>query len=562
MTYSLSDKGNGPFSVKSHVNITRKEILIAVLIFIVSLPLITNNFYYYDDWYIYGSESFTSSAGLLGQGRPLLTILYNIFTKNTLSLSYLIRLFYLPGLILLAITLFRFLVENTENENLSFVIVGFLFLSSSCVDFLGYASTSPAIFAYLFCAIGFVSLENSIHTRARKIEYLPGIILIISSTLIYQLSGQIIMFLLFLELFSHRREFVDILRGLLIFVVVNSFYFLFSKLLPVVYPGASISSRSALVSNINEITLKLRFFQGVLKQLYFQIINNLSGGAIFSENYRGYYLTPIPNYSSIVRILLWVTIALTVSSLYFLYAKRGAKYLGFVPITIFGSYFAFLILKENGYLHYYAFPLYCILVFSFIYGLYFIIVKYPRMFLIFNIMLIILLFSSFQYAQRFYVQYNQAYYTFIKNSILTSFDKEKTQRIHIYGLISPINADIYSEFVTTHVLEELGIEANEIAITYSSTKNYLSRIEENEFNAICDKISVEDKAFLIKQYSYYGGYNQYTLISVPDDPVERDRLKGIFVATEVLPDKSDESTIIIDISWTSSTYFKEQLINH
>ncbi|NLT19126.1 MAG: hypothetical protein GXY10_06980 [Clostridiales bacterium] len=561
LMFVLGDKGDEPFSVKSYVNITKNELLIAFLIFIISLPLITNNFYYYDDWYIYGSEGFTSSAGLMEQGRPLLIILYSIFTKNTLSMSYLIRLFYLPGLILLAITLFRFIDENLENQKLSFVVVGFLFLSNTSVDFLGYASTSPAIFAYLFCVIGFVSLEKRIHTRARKIEYLPGLILIISSTLIYQLSGQILMFMLFLELFSHRRDFIDILRGLSIFVGVNGFYLLFTKLLPIIYPGVSLSSRSTLVS-INEIPHKLRFFQSVLKQLYFQIINNLSGGALFSENYRGYYLTPIQNFASIVHILLWVMIALTVSSLYFLYAKRGAKFLGFVPITIFGSYFAFLILKENGYLNYYAFPLYGILVFSFIYGLFFIVINKPRTFLLFILMLVILLVSSYQYAQRFYVQYNQAYYTFIKNSIITSFDKEKTHRIHIYGLISPINADIYNEFVTRHVLEELGLDENNIAITYSSTKGYLSRIQENEFNAICGKISVEDKAFLIRHYSYYAGYNQYTLISVPGDPVELERLKGIFITSKVLPDRSDESTIIIDISWTSSAYFKGQLIGH
>jgi len=163
------------------------------------------------------------------------------------------------------------------------------------------------------------------------------------------------------------------------------------------------------------------------------------------------------------------------------------------------------------------------------------------------------LMSNF-YIRDFYIGYNSMGYHFIKYSLQTALKTSDIKRIHIVGTISPLNADIYSSFITETALNDLGEKASDYEITVSANKYYPERLEELVYLEIRQRISEEDRQKLDKLYAFEPTYRYYCVnpsISVEDQA----ELQRIFMLADVIPQASSPDTLIIDITWTTDAYY-------
>ena len=69
----------------------------------------------------------------------------------------------------------------------------------------------------------------------------------------------------------------------------------------------------------------------------------------------------------------------------------------------------------------------------------------------------------------------------LKTSIQSALASNELERIHTIGLITPINADVYSLLVVQTALKDLGENLEEYTLTYSSNARYMARIEEDTY---------------------------------------------------------------------------------
>jgi hypothetical protein len=136
----------------------------------------------------------------------------------------------------------------------------------------------------------------------------------------------------------------------------------------------------------------------------------------------------------------------------------------------------------------------------------------------------------------------------------TALNTNPVKRIHIIGTISPINADIYSRFVTITALNDLGQNASDYDITVSANRYYPERLEESDYMNVRLRISEQDRQKLEELYTFEPTYRQYYVKpSVSDE--DRIELQRIFMLADLIPQASSPDTLIIDISWTTDGYY-------
>jgi hypothetical protein len=160
------------------------------------------------------------------------------------------------------------------------------------------------------------------------------------------------------------------------------------------------------------------------------------------------------------------------------------------------------------------------------------------------------------YLRDFYVNYNRSVYNFIKYNLQNQTTNNEIRNIHIIGTISPINADIYSKFLTEAALKAIGKNPGNYYITTSKYQQFLSRIQKSDFIEIKENITFEEFKFLSNFYIYEPKYEQYNLAKWPSE-TEKTKLEEIFIASCALPQKLDPATLIIDISWTDIEYYTQ-----
>jgi hypothetical protein len=169
-------------------------------------------------------------------------------------------------------------------------------------------------------------------------------------------------------------------------------------------------------------------------------------------------------------------------------------------------------------------------------------------------LLVICALMSNYYIRDYYIGYNSMVYHFIKYSLQTALKTSDIKRIHIVGTISPLNADIYSRFVTITALNDLGQNASDYDITVSANRYYPERLEESDYMNVRQRISEQDRQKLDELYTFEPTYRQYYVKpSVSDEG--RIELQRIFILADVIPQASSPDTLIIDITWTTDAYY-------
>jgi hypothetical protein len=224
----------------------------------------------------------------------------------------------------------------------------------------------------------------------------------------------------------------------------------------------------------------------------------------------------------------------------------------FVPM----SYYSLLVLKENGYLTYYAIPIISIILIYFIFivseilsmkFLNFSSEKISKYFYgIVSILVIVLALQNNIYIRQFWVGTNKEGYNFLKNTLSVQLKDKK--KIHIYGVLTPGQGNIYSVFATKLALKELGYDTKNFQITASDNDHLISIIQSEVLDSIKTKISKEEFGCLFAHYKFDKTYSRYIYSEENINASDSDSLKWIYIKSGLLPE-SYSDVALVDLTW-------------
>jgi len=562
----------------SVVNNYKYEIAMVIIISITSLPLLTESFFYYDDWWDIGTNVLLSPQDLITLARPIHNLMFAVFDNIWIRNAYMLRWVVLPAVILYAVVLYRWLNSKTLDNNLSFLLACVLSVFAPVIDTLGYGSIAPFFYSILFSALSVICFEHAYVCYLQKekfkllIDAAFAFVMLFVALLTYQVGTQIVFVLLTVAVYFNLQK-KSLLKFniayLMFFGVSNVSYLLFIKLLRWIYHAEPW--RSQTIGSLSELVGKTHFFKAVLIQCIMQVEAAITGGSFFNERYHGYIIT---FFNQNIGNLFFIIVIVMIVAAFISYWVRTKSVLGLLSLFAFipMSFFVFLILSESGYLTYYAFALISLLMLYFLAGL----IAFARLvwviiriislhfrsivikdlkpaYLVLPILVICALVSNY-YARDFYVNYNSAVYNFVKYSIQTAIETGDVKRIHIFGIISPINADVYSRFVAETALKDLGENVSDYEITFSRNRYFLMRMQEADYVRIYEQISERDKQILDRIYAFGETYGQYSIKAWPSEEDQME-LQRIFMSAGVIPQASSSDTLVIDITWTDKAYY-------
>jgi len=554
------------------------EIAIAIVMLITTLPLLTQSYLYYDDYWGVGNKALLTKQSIIAFARPIQILIYAVFDYVQVRNAYIFKWVFLPAVILYAIVLYRWLYAKTQDDKFSFFLACLLSVFAPMMDLLGYTATSAVCYSILFSALSIICFEHAyIYFQQRKIPNLLlssvlAFVLLLVALLTYQIGTQIVFVFLSVDVYFNIQKkslFKKNLTFLILFGLSNVLYLLFIKLLNKLYLVELTTNRSQTINSLSQVAGKIDFYKSVVTQSIMQVVAAFTGDGFILERYRGYIISFTNQFDG---NMLFFFVSVMIFIAFLSYWLRTKNILGLLSLFAFipMSYFVFLILSESGYLVYYAFAHISLFMFYFIMGfiatiqfLWRKIGSYTRkMTTIMNIepsiiiapLLVACALVSNYYIRTFYIDFNNTVYSFVKYNLQTATESGNIRRIHVNGTISPINADVYSRFVVETALKDLGENVTDYVITFSGNKYFLLRIQREDYQRITEHISEEDKRELDKIYAFGATYGQYSIKTWPSKDDQK-KLQQIFMLAGVIPPSTSPDTLIIDLSWTDDAYF-------
>ena len=557
------------------------ELGLILIVFLTTLPLLIKSYLYYDDWVLVGNATFPCKPYLYVHGRPIHTLLFAVLDKTNITNAYVFKWFFLGAILLYSLVLYRWLYHLTHDKKLAFLLSGLLSVFAPIMDVIGYTAIGIISYAFLFSALSVVSFDRAywaIQQRAIKSTIIHAgfsFLLLFTACLTYQPGTHIVFLLLVMELFLAQIPKCIIKKHfifLLLFAFSLGFYLLFINTSIKINNFEFMTNRSQIINSLDLVVGKLQFYLYVFKQSMMQVGAALSGNAFLLERFHGYILT----YSSqLVANLIYYPIVMIIVLALVGYLLKTKSLLGLITLALYlpMSYFSFLVLAESGYLTHYAFAHISILMFLFIMGLITIFKVLVRLYqkirprenalppgtYVYLMLVPILLLSAWisnSYARDFYINYNSQLYDYVKDSIQSALESNELERIHTIGLITPINADVYSLLVVQTALKDLGENIDAYDLTYSSNARYMARIEEDYYQELEKELSPQDLSVLESFYEYAPPYSQYNINRLPSGEEEA-VLADIFSRSGAIPAESSATLLIIDLTWTYTAYYNE-----
>ena len=581
VTYALGYLySNSPEEEGSFVHRYKYEIALVSVIVITTLPLLTQPYYYYDDWWGIGiGRTSIDVQSLFLFGRPIQSLFFNALNNISIRNAYIFKWAFLPFILLYACLLYRWLRLKTQDQILSFFLACLLSVFPPVMDILGYTSTSPVSFSILGSVLSVICFDRAYSMWGeRKRFYLLlnvvfAFIFLFGALLTYQIGPQIVFLFLSIEVyFNSLKE--NLLKKNLIFLflfgLANGFYLGIIKILNKIYLVDITTNRAQIINSLSQLYEKAHLYKLVLEQSVMQLITSFTGDSIILQRYRG-YITSLSNQQ--IGTFLFIFVILMILVALVSYWFRTKNIVGLLSLIVFipMSYFVFLVLSNNEYLTYYAFAHISVLMFYFLMGLMATIqFAWGKIKLLLenekgirnNVkpaailapMLVLCALMSNYYIRDFYIGYNSMVYHFIKYSLQTALKTSDIKRIHIVGTISPLNADIYSNFITETALIDLGEKVTDYEISVSANKYFPERLEESNYLEIQKRISEEDQRELDKMYTLEPTYRQY-YVNTSLSEEDKAELQRIFMNADVIPKATSPNTLIIDITWTTDAYY-------
>ena len=551
------------FSNQSSVEIWKFRGIIAGAVFVVYLPLLVDGVYYYDDyWGFTGEHSMDGISMGMGLMRVLGGILLEFFGFVLPENSYLIKWFSVTLAIVLAIIIFEWInfINKGSDLAVSFFIALVLVVFSPMTDHIAYSSTLPVLPSLLCASLSFIAYMNAV-SRAqmgRVIHISTSIIFLIASFAFYQVSVAMVFVLIALWLyFSDEDNYqkIKLLIGyVFIFITGGLSYFVSGKIFANYY-GIDVWNRGSLISGANELLGKVIWFvKVVLPASVDRLFASFSGRLVFPEKNYSYFLT---YEDSQIRLGVYLLFIVVYAAFFILYSIRKKNI--WMSIVLFmlipGSYFVFIVLKENSYLTYYALPLISLLLLFFVFSLkeFLLIINRYKSNFFHKILFIILVVASIQnmiYIRQSWIGAAMSPYSFIKNSILTNLGNRK--KIHIYGVPNPGQGNIYSVFAAQVALKEIGLSPDDYQITSSDDPDKVSIIQDDIMGKTKNILSENEISYLKSFYQYDETYSRYILKGFNLPSEELTQLKSIYKKAGLISDESN--ALIIDLRWNVSNW--------
>lgn len=543
------------------------EFGIIISIILMLLPILTQSYFFYDDyWSFAGVKTANVNVSL---GRTINALMWFIFPSINASNAYFIRWISVAGLIAFGLCLFKWQSSKSENKPLSFITTICICLLSAIIDGVGYGSTFPFSWGVAFSGFSVIIAERAwkVWRKNRLIStllYILALISLFGAFNLYQLATPVIFLFLLIKIYNEKekKRFGFLFAYGLLFCVVIVFYTLSNSFLAAYYKE-TVSSRGSIINSWNEFTQKLAYFKDIFNKTTDQVAVSFLGNLAFSNVGRINVLLSYknPDIGLIVRLFIWVISIIPLVR----FSIKTRKLLDVVLmlLCIPFSFYCLLVLKESSYVSYYVFPLAATIMFLFINGLSCILdavkalikklcrheIEFHLNYLLVPVMVLVML-QAYLYVSNFWVDYNRNGYNYVKNSIYPHIDDANW--IHIYGVLYPGQGNIYSVFTAQRALEELNVDPNQYKITTSDNPYYIAIIQQQDYDNMKAMLSPEEMEYLDSIYLFDDVYARYYLSRNDFTHDELIKLKQIFNKAGIIPSDNNDA-IIINLSWVSNT---------
>jgi hypothetical protein len=548
-------------------------LIIAGAVIFVYSPLLTEGQYWYDDyWSFIGAHLPERIAGGLTMMRPFHALLGEMFWFVLPSHAYYIKWFSVACLLAYSLTMYSWLLRKSAQSFLSLSITLALSLFSPLSDHIAYSATLSILPAMLAGGLSVIAFDNFFNKMRAK-EWIGAALfaaasgfILLFAFLLYQVGAAIVFLFLIISLYFDKESSSSIhfsISYVLFFGLCSFAYLLFGRFLLDFHDLDLWQQRSGLVT-LHDIVPKAHFFfQTVMPAACDRLGLSLLGRLATSDKCYWHFI----QYNSLwLRNAVLLAFVAGISIVCFSYLLRRKKYAGFSMMlaSIPMSYFVFLILKEDGYLTYYALPLLSVIFFFFIVALKEIISLFSNLkrrgalpahrdamiAALFILLVCVVGFQNNLYIRQYWVGTSKEGYNYLINTL--SLQADKKRKVHVFGVLIPGQGNVYSIFAAKVALKELGYNPDTFSITTSDDEQKVSVIQGDTLESIKKYITPEDLQFILSSYLYDATYNRYVCNISPSA-----RLKGILTKAGLLPDDYSKMAVV-DLRWIKPTWSEDE----
>ncbi len=545
-------------------------IIIVVAIIFVYSPLLTEGYYWYDDFWIYPGTHASDWLGLcISMMRPFHGLLCDMFWFVLPSNAYYLKWLSIACLICYALVLHKWLLQKSEQRFLSLMVTLALSLFSPLSDHLGYSGTIgilPGMLAASLSVIMFDAFFEKANTKERAVAIIFAIVsgcTLLFSFMLYQISSPIVFLFLIIYIYFDKRPTSSVrfvFLYMFFFGLCAVFYLLIGKLL-VAHYGTSVWSRGNLIGVQDILPKVVWFFHTVIPAVFDRLGIAFLGRLATSVKCYWHFVQYDSALLRIIVSLVFVT-SIVVVCIFFMRHRKKIIDLLLMIACIPMSYYCFLVLKEDGYVTYYAIPLLSVIFFFFLVAIKETVFLFNRTKGIDNFsvhpeaivkvaiifMICILAFQNNLYIRQFWVETSKEGYHYLKNTLSSQVAEKK--KIHVFGVLIPGQGNIYSVFATKVALRELDYNPDSFTITSSDSDRTISVIQEDILEKVKKHITPDELQFILSSYIYDSTYKRYVCNINPNM-----RLTEILIKTGLLPGNYNE-TAIVDLQWIKPTWPK------
>jgi hypothetical protein len=563
------------FQISNYKNIFKENkyrFFLLILAIITFFPLFTESFLYFDEYHAFSQPAGSGLKSGLFFARLFHGMLCDIFSYAFPSKMYIIRIFTTSMGLLFSLVLFSWIKKHSKNEKFAFLISCITILSSPIVDCIAYTAVISYTSGLAAASISVVLFERAlIYWKQFKKKsiclFLIVFILIFTAFHCYQLALPVIflMFAIYAFYATERKKLIQFFFLYMLFFLISVIVTYFSVYL--MNSNGSISSRGKIISSFSGIIEKIQWFVNyILPNAFRRLLAAFFGRFLFSEKNYWYVLSfrDLPRgFIPFVVNFGWFFVIAGIISFYFKHKKILETV--FLILCLPGTYFVYLILGENAYHTYYAYSLILLLLFYMFIGLNWllelILAKKEKIIKgIFISFIVLVMIQSNMYIRQFWIAENQKSYDYLKNTIITSYQRNPTEWIHVYGTPNTGQADIYSIFAVQTALKEMDLNPYDFKITVSVNEYYLQMIRAVDFNQILTQLTQDEQDRILSYYDYGEAYHYYT-INTKGYNAFLD-IQYIFQKAGLLPSNKETPVLIVDLRWISPVWNADLFIDN
>lgn len=549
-------------------------IIIVAGMLIAYLPYLTQPFLFGDDLWGFTGKANNDLGFYLDYYRCLASIPGSLYSGISWGNSNLGRCITFVAVIAFVWLVYRWMLVVSKKRLTSFVVAFSVAIGLPMADMLGFLSVFPLVFGLVFSVFS-VSLLYEVHvsremSKAHRAWLTMTAILsmfigfncyIIATPIVFLLCAS----LLFFSTRSNRSNSF-VIKYALVMILAGAMFYGINAFACDYYDVVGNSSRGSLSFDPLFYADKgVWFFTVVLPQTIYSIWMSVIGTAL-SARHNLFWGASIDQGVSIFILLVTAGLLAFLMARVYQREKRPLLVIGLVAL-IPASFYPFLLLPESNYMSYYAFPLYCLVIFYTILALREIALiiyrwrtgsgthvsrkgnKKTPLYIVIAVALL-MVGQANCYSQQAWVNFCSKGYLIAKNTIMSNIDAiNATKHIHVYGSAHPVSVSTYPIYLIKQVLSDVDYQFGDLVVTASTTESYLGGMNDDQRDAVLAQASPQTVDTINKYYikdEYYNIYwytvpeGQSDELTASDTAIIRDA----FIASGLIP--SEGSAVFVD----------------